>query len=311
MPYACASTRHPSRDPLGRFMINGVRTELQRKRAISRRRYCLRKEMQKKSMFDSFAKVFFLVGSAADWLPPSSSSGPLVHLAEVLFKPIFLLGRCARSERLHLVFFDGDPNDVRDITHRVSTRNYSLESGTTSRVKAFRGRRLPLIENYAAEVEPVRDMIQKAFDKDALKVPSVAAAFSICIKVIRGYVFVNGRRAYVGYPRFKESSCSNSTLADPIQASPSISTVEEERGAGSIGSSPVGETNDAAMGSAVSQITASAEEQGQDMELESTEADEIVGDGEAQSSDPFFAETFRLLQAAQDDYAFHRFVVVR
>lgn len=47
----------------------------------------------------------------------------------------------------------------------------------------------------------MRVFLQKAFDLGALKAQTVDKAFSDCIKVLSSYVMVQGRFAYVGYPK--------------------------------------------------------------------------------------------------------------
>lgn len=261
--------------------------------AQSRRNYAVRKEITKRRLFDSFARVFFLVGTETDWLPTSSSSGPLVDLTESIFKSSFLLSQYNRSNKLHLIFFGGDPDDVEEIKERISTRDASITEGPTSRVKVFRGRRLPLLENYSLEVDQVKVMLQEADNLGALKSSSVESAFSECIKVIKGYVFVNSRRAYVGYPRLKQSNRSSSTDQEPNQTSRSSPN----------GGTSALETNQQLAPRTADAVTTTAEQSPQE-DRESTGAEGSVTNSGAETPNPLLAEACRLLQAAQDDYAY-------
>ena len=209
----------------GRFCKFKPDTQDSLLKATKRDVYNARKERLKNELFDKFVDLFFLKENAKDGILTSWCSGPIVALAEIIFKRSYLLQRNSRSEKLHLIYAGGDARNVKPITKRRLTRDASLNAGPKSRVKIFSARRLPCIEKYSTEVQPVKEWLEELLGLGALKKNCLDQVFGECIGIIKSYVKVEGNYGYVGYPKALKKSggiahANITTQPASIRASP-------------------------------------------------------------------------------------------
>lgn len=196
----------------GRFKQRLPSTEARRKKSVIQKNYCARLEVKKKKLFDCFIKHFFIGGTDDDWIPISSSSGPLVRLPEILLKESYVLEQNTRSEKVVLFFFGGDPRKVKKITHRISTRDAAYSDGPMSRILAFKGRRLPMLANHSTEIQSVKGWIDMAFTMGALR-KGPQESFSDCVSILNTYVSVRSKQACIRW--FPEVETPNTRDTKP------------------------------------------------------------------------------------------------
>ena len=152
----------------GRFCKFKPDTQDSLLKAAKRDVYNARKERLKNEFFDKFVALFFLKGDEKNWIPTSRCRGTIVALAKIFFKRSYLLQRNSRSEKLHLIYAGGDPRDVKPITNWRLTRDASLNAGPKCRVKIFSARRLPCIEKYSTDLQPVKEWLEELIGLGAL-----------------------------------------------------------------------------------------------------------------------------------------------
>ena len=183
----------PSRDSAGRFMPQYLNSGL-KKRAKQKRDHLKRRSLLKEKIFEEYIHAICCKGNEMDFLKASRSEEPVVLIFEALIESTYRLGRNGRSKRVNDHFVDTMvcSENISSQFNQAFPQSESLQKSSSkailrpasTKLKKYKGWRLPLISRRTTELVRVEQWLEFAFRENAIQLKTVAEAFSLCVSMI-------------------------------------------------------------------------------------------------------------------------------